>query len=235
MGLDVVILCGGRGTRAYPETVDLPKPLLPIGDRPILDHVMDVYEQQGHARFVLSVGYLGGLIRDRYGSGRGGSEVVVVDTGEDTPTGERIRLVADHLRTERFFATYGDGLGDVDLVALERFHADHTGAATVTTVPLPSQYGTIEADGAGRVVQFREKPRLPDHWINAGFFVFDRRVFDAWDGVDLEQQVLPALGDRGELYAYRHEGFWKSMDTFKDRQELTRLAEGGDPPWGQPR
>src|SRR5690606_37267636 len=126
-----------------------------------------------------------------------------------------------------------DGLGNVDLAALLEFHRGHDGAATLTTVPLPSQYGTIEVDGDGRVERFREKPRLPDHVINAGFFVMDRRVLDLWPdpGEDLERDVLPALGAAGQLFAFRHLGFWKSMDTYKDAVDLGSLCEDGPGPW----
>jgi glucose-1-phosphate cytidylyltransferase len=134
---------------------------------------------------------------------------------------------------ETFFATYADGLGDVDLTALLSFHHAHPGAATLTTVPLPSQYGTIEQGEDGKVLRFREKPVLPDHWINGGFFVFDRRAFENWQGNDLEREVLPALGAAGELYAYRHRGFWKSMDTYKDALDLTALAAEGRKPWAR--
>ncbi|MHB1487395.1 MAG: sugar phosphate nucleotidyltransferase, partial [Acidimicrobiales bacterium] len=154
----------------------------------------------------------------------------VVDTGEDTNTGERILRCRNRLG-RRFFATYADGLGDVDLAALRGFHGGHSGVATMTTVPLPSQYGTIDVAGGGRVERFREKPRLPDHLINAGFFVFDAEAFDHWVGQDLEAEVLPALGRQSSLYAYRHDGFWKSMDTYKDARDLTSLCAHGPGPW----
>jgi glucose-1-phosphate cytidylyltransferase len=143
--------------------------------------------------------------------------------------------VAD-LVGDEFFLTYADGLGNVDLSQLLDFHRSHTGAATLTTVPLPSQYGTIDLDGDGRVREFREKPRLPDHIINAGFFVLDSRVMEHWPepGEDLEREVLPALGARDELFAFRHLGFWKSMDTYKDAVELGTLCSDGEPPWLAP-
>lgn len=231
--LEVIILCGGRGTRAYPDTLELPKPLLDIGDAPIVEHVMRIYAGHGHTRFVLAAGYLGELLADRYARPPAGLdvEISVVDTGSETETGERLRRAAQHVDGDRFFATYADGVGDVDLAELVAFHDRRSALATVTTVPLPSQYGTLETDGYGRVQMFREKPRLPDHWINAGFFVFQRAVFDHWHGEVLENEVLPALADAGKLFAYRHNGFWKSMDTYKDRQALTSLVEGGAPPW----
>jgi glucose-1-phosphate cytidylyltransferase len=225
-----VILCGGKGTRAYPHTVDLPKPLLEVDGRPVLRHVMELYAAQGYERFVLAAGFKHELIEAFARDLPPSWDVDVVDTGEDTNTGGRIRLCRDRV-DDMFFATYADGLGDIDLEGLARFHASHTGAATLTTVPLPSQYGTLDCDDDGKVRNFREKPLLPDHWINGGFFVFDKTVFDGWEGEDLERDVLPALGSRGELYAYRHRGFWKSMDTYKDALELTKLCVGGNAPW----
>lgn len=228
-GLKTVILCGGKGTRAYPATVEIPKPLLEIGDRPMLQHVMELYAAQGFTEFVLAAGYKADLIEAFAGGLPSDWKVDVVDTGEETNTGGRVHAVRDWVG-EVFFCTYADGLGDVDLHALLCFHAAHAQAATLTTVPLPSQYGTIELDSDGRVARFREKPRLFDHRINAGFFVFDRRVHDIWWGEDLERQVLPHLAGLGELAAYPHDGFWKSADTYKDTQDLASLWESG-PPW----
>ena len=233
--MKTVILCGGKGTRAYPHTVDLPKPLLEVAGRPVLRHVMEIYASQGFTDFVLAAGFRTDLIEEFARDVPATWDVEVVDTGEDTNTGGRLRRCAP-LVGDVFFATYGDGVGDVDLRAAREFHAAHTGSATLTIVPLPSQYGTIECGRDGRVERFREKPVLPDHWINAGFFVMDAAVFDHSDGEDLEREVLPELGDRGQLFAYRHAGFWKSMDTYKDALELTSLCERaenehGRAPW----
>jgi glucose-1-phosphate cytidylyltransferase len=225
-----LILCGGKGTRAYPLTAELPKPLLPVHEQPVLGHVMGIYARQGFADFVLAAGYLGHLVEEYAATLPAAWKVDVVDTGEATNTGGRVRRCRE-LVGDRFFATYADGLGDVDLHALLDFHDRHAGPATLTTVPLPSQYGTVETGGDGQVACFREKPRLPDHRINAGYFVFDAAAFDHWAGEDLEKDVLPALAAADELYAYEHDGFWKSMDTYKDAVELSRLCEDGDPPW----
>jgi glucose-1-phosphate cytidylyltransferase len=228
--MKTLVLCGGKGTRAYPHTVDVPKPLLEIAGRPILLHLLEVYAAQGWCDFVLAGGYKLDLLAEFASTLDEAWAVDVVDTGEDANTGERVHACADRLG-ERFFLTYADGLGNVDLARLLAFHADHTGCATLTTVPLPSQYGTIDVASDGHVERFREKPRLVDHNINAGFFVLDDAAFDHWPGPDLERDVLPALGAAGELYAYRHDGFWKSMDTYKDALELSLHCEGGAPPW----
>jgi len=195
---------------------------------PIVEHVMGIYRAQGRFQFLLAVGYRADLFADRY-AGRAG--VMVVDTGEDTPTGERLRLAAAVVEEDTFHATYGDGLADLDLGALLDTHRRARADLTVTTVPLRSQYGAVVCDEDGRVMAFREKPVLEDHWINGGFFVVERGAIPRWRGDDLEAEVLPALAGAGRLYAYRHRGFWKSMDTYKDRQELNRLADPGPPPW----
>lgn len=226
-----LILCGGRGIRAHPLTIDVPKPLLPLGGVPVLRHLLDVYAGQGCTDVVLAAGFRVDLVRDFAAGLPPAWEVEVVDTGLDTGTGERVRRCRSRLGP-RFFLTYGDGLADVDLAALLAFHADHDGAVTVTTVPLPSQYGTIEAAADGRVTRFREKPVLPDHRINAGFFVVESRAFALWAGQDLEREVLPGLAVAGELWARPHQGFWRSVDSVKDLAELDRLAAGpGPPPW----
>jgi glucose-1-phosphate cytidylyltransferase len=230
-----VILCGGRGLRAYPHTVDVPKPLLEVAGRPVLRHVMDLYAAQGFTAFVLAAGFKHDVI-EMFASRLPSSwDVEVVDTGEETGTGARIARCVDGLG-DTFFATYGDGLADVDLDGLAAFHAAHAGTATVTAVPLPSQYGTLELCADGRVERFREKPVLRDHWINGGFFVFDRVVFEGFRGDDLERDVLPAVGAAGDLFAYRHAGFWRSMDTYKDAVELGAVCALGEqregrPPW----
>ncbi|MHB1853677.1 MAG: sugar phosphate nucleotidyltransferase [Acidimicrobiales bacterium] len=232
--LDVVLLCGGRGVRAYPDTAEIPKPLLEVGGRPVVDHVMDIYARQGHTRFLLAGGYRVDLLAERYASASPGRSVEVFDTGLDADKGERLRALAPRCRGERFLVTYADGLGDVDLEELIRFHSSSGAAATVTTVPLPSQYGTLAADGSGRVTEFVESPILTDHWINAGFFVFEKAAVEASSG-DLETDFLPGLARAGVLFAFRHRGFWKSMDTYKDRQALQSLLDSGRAPWLGPR
>lgn len=228
-----VILCGGKGTRAYPHTIDVPKPLLEIDGQPVLRQTMDIYAAQGFTDFVLAAGYKMDLIAEFAASLPNDWRVDVVDTGEDTNTGGRVLRCRERVG-DRFFVTYADGVGNVNLTALLEFHAGHSGVATLTTVPLPSQYGTIVFEPDGRVEEFREKPRLPDHHINAGFFVFDAEAFEHWGGEDLENDVLPSLGDRGLLFAFRHDGFWRSMDTYKDAVELTKLCVGGHAPWKDP-
>lgn len=225
-----LILCGGKGTRAYPRTLEVPKPLLEVGGRPVLGHVMDIYASQGFSDFVLAAGFKRELIESFADTLSSEWKVEVRDTGEETNTGGRVAVCAPEMG-DTYFVTYSDGLGDVDLSALLEFHDWHGGCATMTTVPLPSQYGTVETSAGGRVVEFREKPRLADHWINAGFFVLDQRATQWFEGDDFEREVLPALGSAGELFANRHHGFWRSMDTYKDSLELSALCVDGAPPW----
>lgn len=228
--MQVLILCGGRGTRAYPHTEMLPKPLLDVGGKPILRHVMDIFASQGHHEFVLATGYLGERVAEYAAKLPSDWQVRTVDTGPDTGTGARVELCRPYLG-DRFMVTYGDGVGDVDLAGLLEYHSATGLLATLTTVPLPSPYGTVDVADDGRVLAFNEKPILGDHWINAGFFVFEESVFARWEGDDLEREVLPALAVVGELSAYRHTGFWSSMDTYKDSLRLTSLCAEGSPPW----
>jgi glucose-1-phosphate cytidylyltransferase len=229
-GMKTLILCGGKGTRAYPHTVELPKPLLEIAGRPVLLHLLEIYARQGFDDFVLAGGYKIDELRAFAHSLEVGWSVEVIDTGEDADTGERVVRCREHVG-DSFFLTYGDGLGDIDLSSLLAFHRSHLAAATMTTVPLPSQYGTIDIDGDGRVERFREKPTLHDHLINAGFMVLDQRAFELWAAPSLERDALPALGAAGELYAYTHRGFWRSMDTYKDALDLSEMCDPGPPPW----
>jgi glucose-1-phosphate cytidylyltransferase len=210
----------------------VPKPLLEVGDRPVLVHLMEIYAAQGFTDFVLAGGYLVDQIAELAKRLPATWSVDVVDTGVDTNTGGRVRQVAG-LAGDTFLLTYADGLGNVDLHALIAHHRAHGRAATLTAVPLPSQYGTLEVDSAGRVQRFLEKPRLRDHLINAGFFVVDQRALALWPhpGEDLEREVLPALSSLGELVAFEHHGFWESLDTYKDAVELSRLCAQGPGPW----
>ena len=229
----LLVLCGGKGTRAYPHTIDVPKPLLVVGGRPVLLHLLEIYAGQEFTDFVLLGGYKVELLREFADGLPSDWSVEVLDTGVETNTGGRVRRAAD-LVDDTFFLTYADGLGNVDLARLLEEHHRMGRLATLTAVPLPSQYGTIDVAGpSGQVMRFNEKPRLPDHLINAGFFVMEPAVFDRWPdpGEDLERDVLPVLGEMGELSAYRHDGFWKSMDTYKDAVDLTELCADGPGPW----
>src|ERR1700722_6488390 len=222
----VAILCGGRGTRLREHTQELPKPLVEIGGLPIVWHVIQLYAAQGFRRFLLATGYRGELI-ERFVTGhrwaaRGAVECV--QTGEQTPTGGRIKLLEPQLAGEESFcATYADGLADVDLAALLRFHDEHSSLATLTVVRPELQFGVTELDADGLVRGFREKPRS-EHWINGGFFCMRAGVLGYLqrDSV-LERAPLQRLAADGQLRAHRHEGFWECMDTYKDAVQLNDL------------
>jgi glucose-1-phosphate cytidylyltransferase len=229
---DVVILCGGRGTRLQEHTHSIPKPLVEIGGRPILWHVIRIYAAQGLRRFLLSTGYKGELVEDfvRAETWPEGVDVRCVDTGVETPTGGRIKKLAGELGGS-FCATYADGVADIDLPALVDFHRSHGDLATVTVVRPELQFGIAELNGDGRVRGFREKPRS-EHWVNGGFFCFEPGALD-YIGEDsvLEREPLEALAGDGQLHAFRHTGFWDCMDTYKDAVLLNDIWARGDAPW----
>jgi glucose-1-phosphate cytidylyltransferase len=229
----VVILCGGRGTRLQEHTRTIPKALVEIGGRPILWHVVRIYAQAGFREFVLCTGYLGDQI-EAFAAAEPwpeGVSVTCVDTGLDTPTGGRLKAVGDRVGAGTFCVTYADGVADVDLRALLTFHRAHGAHATLTAVRPALPFGVCDLDGEGRVVAFREKPRA-EQWMNGGFFVFEPAVLDllAPDSV-LEREPLASLAADGQLRAYRHDGFWDCMDTYKDAVMLNDLWESGNPPW----
>jgi glucose-1-phosphate cytidylyltransferase len=229
----LVILCGGRGTRLQEHTKAIPKPLVEIGGRPILWHVMQIYACQGFRRFVLCTGYKAEMIEAFVDAETWpeGVEVICAQTGLDTPTGGRIKQAGAYLDNETFYATYSDGVADIDLAQLAAHHRDHGGLATMTVVRPELQFGVTEIEADGRVSGFREKPRS-DHWINGGFFCFERGVLDyIEDDSILERQPLERLASAGELRAYRHGGFWECMDTYKDSLLLNDLWAAGQAPW----
>jgi glucose-1-phosphate cytidylyltransferase len=230
----VVILCGGRGTRLQEHTQSIPKPLVEIGGEPLLWHVMQLYAVQGLMRFVLCTGYKGELI-EQFVASRSwpeGVEVECVDTGLDTPTGGRIKLVESQTQGRAFCATYADGVADIDLPALVDFHGGHGRLASMTVVRPELQFGITElGDDDGVVVGFKEKPRS-DHWINGGFFCFEPGVFAYLDKSSvLEREPLEGLAADRQLHAFRHTGFWDCMDTYKDSVLLNDLWEQGTAPW----
>jgi glucose-1-phosphate cytidylyltransferase len=229
----VVILCGGRGTRLQERTQSIPKPLVEIGGRPILWHVVRIYAAHGLKRFVLCTGYKGELIEAfaRSEAWPEGVEVECVPTGLETPTGGRIAAVADRLAAGPFCATYADGVADLDLGALLSFHAAHGQTATMTVVRPELQFGVAELNGDGRVRGFVEKPRA-EQWINGGFFCFEPGVLERLAPYSvLEREPLRSLAADGQLHAFRHGGFWDCMDTYKDAVLLNDLWERGGAPW----
>ena len=241
--MKTVILCGGRGTRLNEMGIAVPKALVPIGGKPVIWHLLQIFTHYGFDDFVLCLGYLSEKIENYFAGVTTKQDhengavrcidseglkcrVELVDTGLDTNTGGRIKALDSLLTCEdRFFVTYGDGLANVDLRALLEFHLSRGKTATLTAVHPVSNFGVLELDGESAVKKFREKPIL-ENWINGGFFVFENRIFDRLgsDSV-LEREPLVSLASDGELMAFQHSGFWKCMDTYKDNVEMNELWE----------
>jgi glucose-1-phosphate cytidylyltransferase len=229
----VVILCGGRGTRLQEHTRSIPKPMVEIGGRPILWHVLQIHLAQGFRRFLLLTGYLGEQVERFITAERwpAGAEIRCLDTGEETPTGGRLHRAADALGEQTFCLAYGDGVADVDLAALLGAHAEHGAPATMTVVRPALPFGVADLNGDGVVRGFTEKPRS-DQWVNGGFFCFEPAVLELLTPESvLERDPLERLAAAGELRAFRHEGFWDCMDTYKDAVALNDLWAAGAAPW----
>jgi len=234
--MKTVILCGGRGTRLGEYGTSVAKPMLEIGGRPILWHILKLYSHYGLNDFVLCVGHLGDTIR-RYFTEEGhisgnNWRITFSDTGAETNTGGRINRVRHLLEDEKTFCvTYGDGLADIDLKRLTSFHMDHGRTGTLVAVRPKSNFGLLELDQDGAVTEFREKPEMQE-WVNGGFFVFNRRIFDyLHDDAVLERESFEHLAAERELMAYRHGGFWKCVDTYKDYLELNDLFDSDQAYW----
>ncbi len=252
--MHVVILGGGRGTRLAEETSTRPKPMVEIGGRPILWHIMNVYASYGFKDFLVACGYKGEMIKEYFhnffvhnsdyiidltdGSFRvdnAGSldwRVGVIDTGLNTQTGGRILRLKRWINQEAFMVTYGDGLADVDIRALVSFHKAHGKVATVTAVRPPARFGGLTLDG-DTVREFSEKPQVGEGWINGGFFVFEPNVFEylRGDQTILEREPLERLAANHQLKAFRHTGFWQAMDTLREKELLESLWAAGKAPW----
>jgi len=229
--IPVVILCGGKGFRMREAAETVPKPLVEIGGRPILWHVMCLFASQGLTRFVLLLGHGGDRIR-AFAEGLGSEwDVECVDTGLDTETGGRVHRAAGMLQDGPFCLTYSDGLADIEIPSLLDFHRAHGRAATMTVVQPRNPWGVADVRNDGRVDGFQEKPRL-DSWVNGGFCVMEPAAL-GYIGPDdvLERRPFESMAAAGELYAYRHEGFWDCMDTYKDTLLLNELWERGRAPW----
>jgi glucose-1-phosphate cytidylyltransferase len=230
----VVILCGGRGTRLQERSADLPKPLIEVGGRPIVWHVIGMYLAHGFREFLLLTGYRADQVAAYAAAERWPAEasITCLDTGPDTATGERLRLAAAALEHEdRFCLAYADGVADIDLAGLLEHHRGHGAAATMAVVKPRLPFGVARLDGDDAVAGFTEKPRS-ELWVNAGFFCFERAALGALEpGSVLEREPLERLAAAGQLRAYRHEGFWECMDTYKDWLTLNELWAGGRAPW----
>jgi glucose-1-phosphate cytidylyltransferase len=255
--MKVVILCGGLGTRLREETEYRPKPMVPIGGRPILWHIMKIYAHYGHKEFILCLGYKGDVIKDYFRNyhwhtsdvtlrlGRAPKityhsqhdeedwTVTLLDTGLETQTGGRLRRALPFVESDTFLFTYGDGLTNSDINQSIAFHKQHNAAATVTAVKPTGRFGELAMDGQ-TITAFREKPEKESAFISGGFFVFSRTIGDYLDDDDrcvLERQPMERLAREGQLKAYCHDGFWQCMDNYREQELLSKLWNSGQAPW----
>ena len=255
--MKVVILAGGLGTRLMEETEARPKPMVEIGGKPILWHIMKIYEAHGFNDFVICLGYKAQLIKEYFlnyylynsdvtieleknkvevhFSNAESFKVTLVDTGLNTNTAGRIKRIQKYVKDETFMLTYGDGVSDVNIKELVAFHKAHGRLATLTSIQTPGRFGNIEMDELGNVNYFVEKPQGDGMWINGGFFVLDPKIFDYLDGnmdeVQWEKKPLLEIANDNQLAAYKHYGFWKPMDALRDRIELEQLWTSGQAKW----
>ncbi len=252
--MKVVILAGGLGTRLAEETEIKPKPMVEIGGYPILWHILKIYAHYGFNEFFVALGYKGEIIKRffyDYQSLSGNLsinfaegkvdvrdrdcedwKVHLIDTGQNSLTGGRIKRLKDYLKDETFMVTYGDGVCNVDIGELVKFHRSHGKLATVTAVHPPARYGELLIK-ENLIAEFSEKPQTHDGWINGGFFVFEPQILDylAGDESILELDVLERLAEENQLVAYKHHGFWQCMDTLRDKRQLEAAWNNGNPPW----
>ena len=230
--MKVIILAGGLGTRISEETFDKPKPMVLIDDKPILWHLMNIFAQQGFTDFLIAAGYKSQVIVDWVETMNFEWNVQVLDTGLETQTGGRIKLCMNQFPGERVFATYGDGLANVNLMKLLSFHERHQGLATLTAVHPPARFGVVETNN-GLVTHFGEKSQAGSGWINGGFFILEGGVANYVHSISepFETGAIPRLVQESQLMAYHHEGFWHPMDTLREKQDLGRMLLKGNPPW----
>jgi glucose-1-phosphate cytidylyltransferase len=255
--MKTVILAGGLGTRLTEETTIRPKPMVEIGGKPILWHIMKIYESFGFNDFIICLGYKGHIIKEYFinyylynsditvevGSNKteihySSSEsfkVTLIDTGVETNTAGRLQKIQKYIGDEKFMLTYGDGVSNINLPQLLKFHDAHGRLATLSSIQMPGRFGTLEFDDKGLVTLFQEKPKGDGAWINGGFFVLEPGIFKYLQGemdtVQWERQPLTAIANDNQLAAYRHSGFWKCMDAMRDKIELEELWQSGNAPW----
>lgn len=253
--IPIMILAGGRGTRLMEETREIPKPMVTIGGKPILLHLMQYYSRYGFRKFIVCLGFKGEIIKEyflnvrertssvhlhadgkvEYESGIAGDwDIVLAETGEHSLTAQRILRASHYVEAPVFGLTYGDGLADVDFDAELAFHRAHGRIGTVAAVHPPARFGMMELGKNGEVVAFREKEKLRNDYINGGFFFFQKEFIarlPATENLSLEAEPLTQLAAVGQLFAFRHDGFWACMDTLRDRENLERIFESGRAPW----
>jgi len=228
--MKTVILCGGYGTRLSEETIIKPKPMVKIGNKPILEHIMNIYEYYGYNKFILALGYKSEYIKKFY---KNKKNIELVYTGKDTKTGGRLLRLKKYLKNEKtFMLTYGDGVSNINIKKAVRFHKNHGKIATITAVRPPVRFGELKIS-RNKVKSFKEKPQVGQGWINGGFFIFNNKVlnFIKDDQTMLETEPLEKLTKTGQLMAFEHKGFWKCMDTMRDKILLNKLWKESNALW----
>ena len=230
--MKVVILAGGFGTRLSEYTDSIPKPMVPIGDKPIIEHIMNIYAGYGHKEFYIALGYKGEIIKQYFKNFKKDWTINLIDTGADTFTGGRLKRLENYLKDETFLLTYGDGLSDVNIDELTKFHKTHNKIITITAVRPPARFGSLSLKGSN-VLKFKEKTQLGESWINGGFFVVNPKFFDFLkdDKTVLESLPLETVTNLKEIKAFKHEGFWQCMDHKLDKDLLEKMIKEKKAPW----
>ena len=230
--MKVVILAGGYGTRLSEYTDNIPKPMVPIGDVPIIHHIMNFYSSYGYKEFIVALGYKGEVIKDYFKKKIKDWKVDLVDTGSATLTGGRIKRLKKYLKEETFFLTYGDGLSDINIKNLLKFHKSHGKTITISAVRPPARFGSLALDGSN-VTKFQEKAQLDNNWINGGFFVVEPNFIDYIkdDNTVLEREPLERAVKEKNIRAFKHEGFWQCMDHKSDKDLLDKIFKEQKAPW----
>ena len=230
--MKVVILAGGFGTRLSEYTDSIPKPMVPIGNKPIIEHIMGIYANYGHKEFYIALGYKGEIIKDYFKNFKKDWKINLVETGIDTFTGGRLKRLKKYLSNETFLLTYGDGLSNININNLIKFHNTHKKIVTISAVRPPARFGSLSLSGSD-VLKFKEKTQLGESWINGGYFVINPKFFDFLkdDKTVLEAEPLERVTQMKEIKAMRHEGFWQCMDHKLDKDLLDRMVAENNAPW----
>ena len=228
--MQVIVLCGGKGTRLSEYTEEIPKPLINVGNKPILWHIVQMYKSYGHKDFIFCLGYKGEKIKEYFHNEKE-VKIQFIDTGIETNKAERIQKVKHLIQDDNFFVTYGDDLSDVNINKLSEFHKKNKKVVTLTAVNLESPFGILELNKKNEVISFKEKPKL-EYFMNGGFYIFNKKIFNYMKkGYDLESNVLRDVAKSKQIAAFKHKGFWKSMNTLKDVIELNEICNKGEIKW----
>ena len=230
--MKVVILAGGFGTRLSEYTESIPKPMVPIGGKPIIEHIMGIYASYGHKEFYVALGYKGEVIKKYFQNFKKDWKINLIETGADTYTGGRLKRLEKYLMNENFLLTYGDGLSNININELIKFHETHKKIVTISAVRPPARFGSLSLKGS-EVIKFKEKTQLGESWINGGFFVIKPEFFNFLKGDEtvLESSPLEKVADLKEIMAFKHEGFWKCMDHKLDKDLLDQMVKENKAPW----